>query len=325
MELSNYTPVKDADHAEAVMSQSPVILSAQGRDHELQVRVSAPVTGSRLPIIMFSHGFGSSKDAYAPLVNYWASHGFVVIQPTFLDSKTLGPNPAANHNEAVKAYLKDPRKPLMWLYRVEDVKSILDQLDFIEESVSWLKGRLDRTRIAAVGHSFGAQTTATLLGARVVNADGSLSEDLSDDRIKAGILICAGGQSGDALSAFAKEHFTHLSQSYAEMTKPSLVIAGDNDNSPLTVIGPKWFTGAYYLSPGANALVTLFGGEHLLGGISGYLVTETTDENPDRVAAVQRLSWSYLRSALYPEDNAWNLACSWLQENLNPLGKFENK
>jgi hypothetical protein len=35
----------------------------------------------------------------------------------------------------------------------------------------------------------------------------------------------------------------------------------------------------------------------MLGGISGYLVTETTDENPERVAAVQRLTCAYLQSA----------------------------
>ena len=61
-------------------------------------------------------------------------------------------------------------------------------------------------------------------------------------------------------------------------------------------------TEAFALSPGADWLVTLFGGEHLLAGISGCLVTETTDENPGRVAAVQRLTWAYLRSALYPAE-----------------------
>ncbi|MGY0039341.1 alpha/beta hydrolase family protein [Pedobacter sp. NJ-S-72] len=159
-----------------------------------------------------------------------------------------------------------------------------------------------------------------MLGTRVINVDGSLSENLSDPRIKAGVLLSAGGRGGDALSPFAKEHFPHLDQSYKEMNIPTLVVAGDNDRSPLTVLGPEWFTDAYYLSPGADALVTLFGGEHMLGGISGYLVTETKDENPDRVQAVQRLTLAYLRSALYPNDNAWIDACTWLASNPNPQG-----
>ena len=54
--------------------------------------------------------------------------------------------------------------------------------------------------------------------------------------------------------------------------------------------GPAWFTDAYTLRPGADCLVTLLGAEHMLGGISAYLVTETTDENPARVAALRRMT-----------------------------------
>lgn len=307
-----------------VISVSPVVLAAPDRGHDLQVRVSAPVTGSQLPVIVFAHGFGSSLDGYAPLAQYWAARGFVVLQPTFLDSRTLSPNPKASHSEAVKDFLEDPRKLVIWRFRVADMKLILDQLNFIEDSVPGLKGRLDHSRIAAVGHSFGAQTTGILLGARVLGADGSLGEVLADPRIKAGILLCPAGR-GEDLSPFAVEHFPTLSQSYAELTRPTLVVVGDADYSPLTTRGPDWFADAYTLSPGANCLVTLFGAEHMLGGISGYLVTETTDENPARVAAVQQLTWAYLRSTLYPGDPAWPAACATLQANPAPLGQVECK
>src|SRR5258705_9634735 len=80
-----------------VLSVSPVVLSAPGRAVDLQVRVSAPVTGSELPIILLSHGQGysnnlSSLNGYAPLANFWAAHGFVVVQPTHLSSRTLNLN-----------------------------------------------------------------------------------------------------------------------------------------------------------------------------------------------------------------------------------------
>ncbi|MDF2692348.1 MAG: hypothetical protein K0S65_731 [Labilithrix sp.] len=296
-----------------VVSVSPVVLPSPERGADLHVRVSAPVAGSELPVIVFAHGFGSSSDGYAPLAHFWAARGFVVIQPTFLDSRTLALAP------------NDPRIPSIWRFRVDDVKRSLDQLDLLEAAVPGLAGRVDRSRIAAVGHSFGAQTTGLLLGARVINPDGSLEEDLLDPRIQVGVLLCAGGQGGDDLSPFAAEHLPYLNQSYAELTTPTLVVAGDEDRSPLTVRGPDWFTDAYTLSPGANWLVTLFGGEHMLGGISGDRVTETTDENPERVAAVQRLTTAYLRSALYPEDPVWHAARAELLASATPLGKVEGK
>jgi dienelactone hydrolase len=309
----------------AVVSVSPVVLAAPGRGHDLHVRISAPATGAQLPIIVFAHGFGSSLDGYAPLAHYWAAHGFVVIQPTFLDSRTLSANPQASHGEAIKAYLADPRKPQMWRYRAQDLGRILDQLAVLEAAVPGLAGRLDYGRIAVAGHSFGAQTAGLLLGARVLAADGGPGEDFTDQRIKGGVLLSVGGRGGDALTPFATEHFPHLNQSYAGLHTPTLVVAGDADHSPLTTGGPAWFTDAYTLSPGVDCLVTLFGAEHMLGGISGYLVTETTDENPARVATVQRLTWAYLRSTLYPGDPAWAEACAALQQSSQLQGQVACK
>ncbi|THF66681.1 alpha/beta fold hydrolase [Deinococcus sp. Arct2-2] len=312
-QLTTVTPDAPVSPPTPVISLRSLILPAPGRGGDVQVRVSAPATGQHLPILVFAHGFGSSLDGYAPLVDFWAAHGFVVLQPTFLDSRTLGLSP------------EDPRTPSIWRFRVEDMKRVLDHLDLIEASVPGLEGRLDRTRIAAVGHSYGAQTTGMLLGARVIAPDGSVGEDMSDPRIKAGVLLSATGQGGADLGPFATEHFPFMNLSFAEMTTPTLVVAGDQDDSPLSPRGPDWFTDAYGMSPGSECLVTLFGAQHLLGGISGYLVTETTDENPERVAAVQRLTWAYLRSALYPEDRAWDAACAALMNASTPLGRVECK
>ncbi|MGH6647368.1 alpha/beta hydrolase family protein [Aquabacterium sp.] len=295
-----------------VVSVRSVVLSAPGRGEDLQVRVSAPIAGRALPVIVFSHGHGSSMDGYAPLTDFWAARGFAVIQPTHLDSKRLG-LPA-----------DDLRGPLIWRYRVEDVKRILDNLDLIEKALPGLAGRLDRTRIAAAGHSFGGQTTELLLGARMAGPGDDAGKDMSDRRIKAGLLLAAGGDGGTSLSAFAVQHLPYLDTSFAAMTTPTLVVAGDSDHSPLTVRGPDWFADPYFLSPGGKALLTLFGGEHMLGGISGYEVTETTDENPGRVALVQQMTWAFLRSALYPEDPAWSAACNAL-DRPDALGRVECK
>jgi predicted dienelactone hydrolase len=296
-----------------VISVRPVLLPAPGRGEDLQVRVSAPATGDELPIIVFSHGFGGSLDGYAPLIDYWAARGFVVVQPTHLDSRTLNVTP------------DDPRYPEIWRLRVEDLTRIVDQLDLIEAAVPGLAGRLDRSHIATAGHSWGAQTASMLLGARVLDAEGSPDKDMSDSRIKAGVLLAVPGTGGADLTPFAAEHFAFMSPGFAEMTTPALVVAGDKDQSALTVRGPDWFTDSYFLSPGTKSLLTLFGAEHSLGGVSGYANTETTDESPERVALIQRLTWAFLRSALYPVDSSWSAASAELAESTDPLGRIESR
>jgi len=308
-------PAQNPAHASAsavVISAKPVILPTPGRGEDLQVRVSAPATGDGLPVVVFSHGFGWSMNGYAPLADFWAAQGFVVLQPTHLDSRTL----------AIPA--EDPRTPRMWRFRVQDLTRVLDGLDVLAAAVPGLAGRLDHDRVAVAGHSWGAQTTSTLLGARVLDADGVPGEDLSDPRVKAGVLLAAPGL-GDDLTPFAAEHLPFMRPSFDRMTTPALVVAGDHDQSALTTRGPDWFTDPYTHSPGSKSLLTLFGAEHSLGGIPGYEVAETTDENPARVALLQHLTTAYLRSALHPADNAWKEAVTALAEDADPLGRVESK
>ncbi|MFJ3728359.1 alpha/beta hydrolase family protein [Streptomyces sp. NPDC090045] len=294
-----------------VVSAKPVVLAAAGRGEDLQVRVSAPATGGDLPVIVFSHGFGWSMNGYAPLADHWAAHGFVVIQPTHLDSRTLG-LPA-----------EDPRTPQIWRLRIEDITRVLDELDGLAASVPGLAGRLDRSRIAVAGHSWGAQTASALLGARVRDSDGVPGEDMSDPRVKAGVLLALPGL-GDDLTPFAAEHLPFMRPSFDTMTTPALIVAGDRDDSALTTRGPDWFTDAYTYSPGDKSLLTLFEAEHSLGGIPGYEVAETTDESPARVALIQQLTTAFLRSALCPEDTAWKAAAAALEEG-HPLGNLRHK
>jgi len=294
-------------HPDQVVSVSPVVLPAPDRGEDLRVRVSAPMTGHGLPVIVLSHGFGWSLDGYAPLADFWAARGFAVIRPTHLDSRTLNITP------------DDPRYPEIWRFRVADLRRVIDRLDLVEAAVPGLSGRLDRDRIAVAGHSWGGQTASALLGARVLDADGKPGEDMSDPRVKAGVLLATTGSGGADLSPFAAEHFPFMNPSFADMTTPALVIAGDRDRSALTTRGPDWFTDPYHLSPAPKSLLTLFGAEHSLGGIVGTTVTETTDESPERVALIQHLTWVYLRSTLYPGDDSWAGASA------GALGRIESK
>jgi pimeloyl-ACP methyl ester carboxylesterase len=304
-----------------VFSFSPVVLPVRGRPVDLEMKVSAPAAGRNLPIILFSHGHGnsnylSSLNGYGPLANFYAARGFVVIQPTHLDSKSLGLDP------------NGPEGPLFWQSRVEDMKHILDHLDFVESSVPGLKGRLDSKRVAIVGHSMGGHTAAMLLGMRLADPHDGRIVDMVEPRITTGVLLSAPGNGGADLSAFSTEHYSFfLHPSFTEMTKPALVVFGDSDvdtTQHLTVRGPDWHADPYVLSKGPKCLLTVAGGRHSLGGVSGYDAAEAKDESPERAAVVERLTWAYLRSGLYPDDSSWSNARSAFAE-MKELGRIECK
>ncbi|MHB9860163.1 alpha/beta hydrolase family protein [Streptomyces sp. YIM S03343] len=323
------TPRPTAVPTTPVLSVAPVTLPAPGRPVDLELRITAPATADGdLPVILLSHGQGyshhlSSLNGYGPLVNRWAAHGFAVVQPTHLSSRTLTGHPALSPD--------DPDAPMYWRSRAEDMSRVLDQLDAIEAAVPQLPGRLDRDRIAVAGHSMGGHTASLLLGARVTDPRDGTVPDLADARIKAGVLLAAPGRGGDAVTEFVAEHYSFfLTMDFSRMAAPALVVAGDKDASEhLTVRGPEWHTDPYVLSPGPKSLLTLFDAEHGLGGVSGYDVAETTDENPARVAAVADLSAAYLRSRLRPGDpawqTAWQTACDALATGTDPLGRLESK
>jgi dienelactone hydrolase len=296
-----------------VVSVAPVTLSAPGRAVPLEVRVSAPATGRDLPVVVFSHGNGWNLDGYAPLTAFWASRGFVVVQPTHLDSRRNGFG------------FDHPVFPSIWTERITDLTRVLDQLDTVVAAVPGLAGRVDLDRIAATGHSWGGQTAQALLGARIVDEEGHVGDDMSDSRVTAGILFAATGLGGDDLHPFAQANFPFMRPSFGELTTPTLVVAGDHDQSKMSSRGPDWFTDAFTHSPGATDLLTLHGAEHALGGIVGYEVAETTDEDPERVAVVQRMSTAYLRTALRVDGGAWPTARQALRLGADPIGHVDTK
>ena len=148
----------------------------------------------------------------------------------------------------------------------------------------------------------------------------------SERRIQAGVLLAAPGR-GDALSDNAAKNYPFFRTiDFSTMTTPALVVAGDKDASPhLTTAGPAWHADPYLLAPGPKSLLTLFDAEHGLGGVAGYDLAETTDESPERVAAVQRLTWAYLRSQLYSGDTAWPEAQNALTGAAKSLARVESK
>lgn len=301
-----------------ISSFHPVEFPVPGRTVDLQLRVSAPATGTNLPILLFSHGFGQSNfiasmRGYGPLVDFYAAHGFVVIQPTHQSSKTLGLDPDG------------PEGPLFWKSRAQDMRFIIDHLDAIEAAVPGLGGRLDKSRIAAAGHSMGGHTVAMLAGMKVTDPNTGEVVDLTETRIKNTVMFGTPGNGAD-LAPWASEHYSVLGTTdFSQMKRPALVVVGDKDMSPNFSAREDWRFDGYNASPGPKCLLTVYGGGHMLGGISGFDAAETTDEDPQRVADVQWATWSYLRTGLYPDDPAWATVMREMKDASDPFGRIDCK
>lgn len=302
-----------------VISFSPVVFPVTGRQVVLQMKVSSPATGSKLPVIILSHGHGrsnflSSLHGYGPLADYFAAHGFVVIQPTHLNSKTLALDPIGSEG------------PTFWKSRPKDIQFILDNLDRIISSVPNLSGRVDTTAVAAIGHSLGGHTVAMLAGMEVTDPVTGEMVSFAEPRLKARVLIGVPG-SPEGLNDTGNKIFgiPLKGTNYNTMTLPALVVNGDMDKNPNFSDLDNWRADAYHHSPAPKSLLTIFGAEHIFGGISGYDAVETSDENPDRVAFLCESILAYLKTTLYPKDPNWDNLKKKLNDVVGAKGRIDSK
>lgn len=302
-----------------IISFSPVLISTPDRPVDLELRVTVPSTGDALPILLLSHGQGrsnslSSLEGYAPLYEFWAAHGFAVLQLTYLSSSFLGLDANAPKGEE-----------MYWQDRAQDMVRILDNIDAVKIAVPGLRGRLGCDRMAIAGYSFGGWITGMLLGASNPDPRDGSTWYRPEPRIKAGIILAGTGNGGADMSDAGKQRIPFYGGEFSTMATPALVVYGDEDVSPhLTVRDAHWHADPYKYGPGPKDLLILKGAKHGLGGISGWDAGETLDESSERLAVVQRMTWAYLRSQLYKGDPAWAEACDAFRA-LEGQGTVESK
>ena len=152
------------------------------RQRPVPVRLYWPDADRPVALVVFSHGIGGSRRGYSYLGEYFASHGVASLhlQHVGSDRSLWGGNPLA-----LLGRLKDAAQEREALERVKDLSFALDRLLAHED----FDRRIDRSRIAAAGHSYGANTVMLASGAAVLR-DGH-RVDLRDARIKAAVLLSA--------------------------------------------------------------------------------------------------------------------------------------
>jgi predicted dienelactone hydrolase len=214
--------------------ESPVGVIPEGtirdeqRGRDLVFTVEYPTRPGPYPLIIFSHGFGETRQLYVGLSAHWASQGYVVIKPAHADAGRLQPGDVA-------AAAKD-QTPADWRNRVRDVTTIIDSLDKIEETYPELKGKIDRAKIGVGGQSYGAFTALLLGGARTYPGGTSYA----DPRVKAIVAMSPQGPS---------DTFGLTSESWKEVRVPVLFMTGSMDKGLADSETPEWRRQAFELSP----------------------------------------------------------------------------
>jgi predicted dienelactone hydrolase len=244
-------------------------LNDSQRGKELHLRVHYPDAKGPFPLIVWSHGAGGSKDNYLTLMEHWASYGYVTIQPTHSDSRSLAARPG------------DPVSFRDWPSRPGDVSFILDSLAEMEITEPALKGLFDSKRIGVGGHSFGANTAQLIGGARAFLAGGEKS--FADPRVNA-IILLSGQGPGEMLTE----------KSWSDFKKPLFVMCGSMDGPTRTGQPAEWRKKPYELSPpGDKYLVWVEGLDHGYGGITGWNFNPRNKPNAEHVRFTKILTRAF--------------------------------
>ncbi|NWG45223.1 MAG: hypothetical protein HXY25_01580 [Alphaproteobacteria bacterium] len=218
-----------------------VTLHDARRGKDIPLRITYPVGEGKVPALVFSHGAWAARYFYAPLARHWASHGYAVIQPTHADSSDFGyawDDPVVFSEEIRYS-------------RPQDVSAIISAINQL--GVPGLDGRIDEDRIAAGGHSYGADTTMMAGGLKSLNSKGE-AVDYSDPRIKA--MMPLSGQGLDE---------SRTKEAFAAIDIPTLFMTGTRD--PARLDRPyTWRLDPFtYATPGNKFLVFVEGLDHGFG------------------------------------------------------------
>lgn len=183
----------------------------------------APLAPGPWPLVIYSHGYLSTRAESTDLLKYLASHGMVVAAPTF---------PLSSQGAPGGPTIADVG------HQPGDVSFIIDSLADLAGGNGWASGAVaSPPQVAAAGLSLGGLTTGLLL----------FAPDLRDERI--GAFVILGGPLCFVPPAWL-----------AADVPPALLVYGDTDAIiPYEAHGHTPFLAM----TGPRALVTLHGGTHV--------------------------------------------------------------
>lgn len=104
------------------------------------------------PLVVITHGFGSSQTNFEYLARHLASHGYIVLVPEHIGSNT----------EYKKAFLRGEISvdvsPIEFYSRPQDITYLLNKV----EEDSELNKLINWEQVGILGHSFGGNTALAI-------------------------------------------------------------------------------------------------------------------------------------------------------------------
>lgn len=249
--------------AVASVKSEDITLQDARRGKDLECRVHFPETGDRLPLIVFSHGFGADKTAFAAISQHVAAQGYVIVHPSHADGfgrsgkkEGVAGFGALRSGGGLAGLLSDPSKIEG---RVGDVVLVIESIEKLYTKIPALKGRIDPARIGVGGHSYGAYTSM-LIGGVTADIGEVKARSFADPRVRCILPISGQGTGQQGLTE----------SSWAQLKLPMMTMTGSRDQGAGGQ-GPDWKKEPYKFSPpGDKYLVFIEGATHVsFGGLGG--------------------------------------------------------
>lgn len=274
-EETGYDPLALSVTAESIQTLD-LIVEDPARKRTIPLRVYLPPASGQVPVVLFSHGLGGSREASPYLGRHWAARGYqaVFLQHPGSDDAIwrearLGRRFAAMEGAATGENL---------VLRAGDVSATLDALSrWNGEAGHPLEGRLDRDHIGMSGHSFGALTTQAAGGQTFPGG-----RSMADPRVRAAIMFSPSApRRGDPGRAFG------------DVSIPWLLMTGTED---IARIGgadvASRLAGYPALPPGGKYELVLHGAEHS-AFTDRALPGDRNTRNPNHHRAILALSTAF--------------------------------
>ena len=222
---ANPVPTVEADYAATgryAIAIRDDVWRDEARQRGVPIRVISPAVagverGTKLPVIIFSHGLGGGKNAGKMWGEHWASHGYIVVhlQHPGSDESIWKRQPTDQVEGSLKRAMTISNLGL----RVGDVHFVLDEIVRRAQLGTGEFKLANSKKIGMSGHSFGAQTTLAIAGHATPGVGGQSG---FDKRISAALAFSPNARNKN-----------RLDKQFGDIRMPVLSITGTKDGAVL--------------------------------------------------------------------------------------------